>query len=106
MHTYTGTTGFRAPELYSDPNSINYNRSIDLFSLGVILYMLLQTKSKLEDEKMPKNQSYKYSIKDFNSSHNQELKDLALRMLDHDPEKRPVIRDVVATLEKLQSEAP
>jgi serine/threonine protein kinase len=100
MKTFVGTWGFTAPEMFL--SNRRFKRSVDIYSLGVIFYMLLQTKSKLEDNKCLINESYKYSIEDFNSFHDQEMKQLALRMLEHDPKKRPKIKDVIKSLKYLK----
>ena len=41
MHTFSGTKGFFAPELMV-PNPV-FKKSVDIYALGVILYLLLET---------------------------------------------------------------
>ena len=41
LKTYTGTPGYLAPEVTKDGNA--YTGKVDIYSIGVILYNLLQT---------------------------------------------------------------
>ena len=100
MDTVFGTRGFFAPEMLV-PNA-EFKQSVDVYALGVNLYMLLGTKPGLELEKMQTNKCYKYSMDDFTSPHDHGLKNLALQMLEHEPSRRPEIKDVLTKLEELK----
>lgn len=83
LKTFIGTYGFFAPEMLV-PDA-KFKRSIDIYALGVNLYMLLETIPLLDDDKQKPDICYKYSSDDFTSPHDPQLKNLALQMLDHDP---------------------
>ena len=53
MGTVVGTTGFFAPEMLV-PNA-EFHQSVDVYALGVILYMLLATEPYLDEKKQLKN---------------------------------------------------
>jgi serine/threonine protein kinase len=55
----SSTPGFYAPEMLV-PNPL-YKPNVDVYALGVILFMLLETKSDLEDKYRSTEKAYKYS---------------------------------------------
>jgi serine/threonine protein kinase len=48
MHTYCGTGEFMAPELFHSEKgrTLNYDKTIDIFSLGVLYMALLEAPPK------------------------------------------------------------
>ncbi len=47
MWTYTGTVAFSAPEVFSEGE---YNESVDIWSAGVVLYVMLSGRQPFESE--------------------------------------------------------
>ena len=72
MNTAISTYGFYAPEMLV-PNA-KFHQNVDVYALGVVLYMLLAAVSELDREKSMKDKCYRYSIHDFTSPHSHRLK--------------------------------
>lgn len=89
-----GTPGFVAPEVINAPSNenIHYNPKCDVFSAGVIFYILLTEKSPFDGksfkEILQKNKQCKIDFKHAKLKKNKVALDLLMRMLDNDPERR------------------
>jgi len=89
-----GTPGFVAPEVINAPSNenIHYNPKCDMFSAGVIFYILLTERSPFDGksfkEILQKNKQCKIDFKNPKLKKNKAALDLLQRMLENDPEKR------------------
>ena len=89
MHGVYGTAYYVAPEVLSG----DYNEQCDIWSVGVILYMLLSGnppfngQSDLQIIEAVKKGSYEINGGVWDEI-SPEAKDLAMRMLTHDPKQR------------------
>jgi serine/threonine protein kinase len=89
-----GTPGFVAPEVINAPSNqnIHYTPKCDVFSAGVIFYILLTEKSPFDGhsfkEILQKNKQCKIDLKHPKLKKNKVAVDLLARMLDADPERR------------------
>jgi len=89
-----GTPGYMAPEIINLPSglNINYDSKCDVFSAGVILYILTTGKAPFSGQTFQEIlDSNKASIIDFENSKLNRfpfVKDLLQRMLDKSPESR------------------
>ena len=99
--TYVGTRGYQAPELLLDKA---YNLSCDIFSIGVIVFILLtgyppfeQATDKDRWYKSMTKKNYEVFWKAHRASplaNNKAAKDLIQRMLSYDPKERISIADI------------
>ena len=93
FNSFVGTPGFTAPEII---DSVGYDESCDIFSLGVCLYAMVVGKTPYqmqnEDSKLLRAQ-----IEELNypESLSEPLKDLLKRMMVGDPAKRIKIEDII-----------
>ena len=94
--TYCGTTEYMAPEII---NSNNYDKSIDIWSLGILLYELIHgfspfraTVQKYNDNEVMNNIK-KHNIK-FYKDVSLECKELIFALLEKNSEKRLKIENV------------
>lgn len=89
-----GTPGFVAPEVINAPSNenIHYDPKCDIFSAGVIFYILMTEKSPFDGksfkEILQKNKQCKIDFKNPKLRKNKAALDLLQRMLENDPEKR------------------
>ena len=89
-----GTPGFVAPEVINAPSNenIHYTPKCDVFSAGVIFYILLTERSPFDGksfkEILQKNKQCKIDFKNPKLKKNKAALDLLQRMLETDPEKR------------------
>ena len=89
-----GTPGFVAPEVINAPSNenIHYTPKCDVFSAGVIFYILLTEKSPFDGksfkEILQKNKQCKIDYKNPKLKKNKAALDLLVQMLETDPEKR------------------
>ena len=87
--TFCGTYEYMAPEIFENEE---YNSSIDIWSLGVLLYEMLHSKSPFVGNSVFKifKNILKEDIK-FKRDIDPNAADLILRILKTDPNKRPTI---------------
>jgi serine/threonine-protein kinase Chk2 len=93
MKTMCGTPQYVAPEILTEADNDGYSKACDLWSLGVILYIMLvgyppfnETKSKSLFEQI-KTADFDYD-KEFWSKISDEVKDFIVHLLTVDPNKR------------------
>jgi len=51
MRTKTGTVAFSAPEIFTD---VIYDEKVDIWSIGIVLYMMLSGHQPYDSENMAK----------------------------------------------------
>ena len=96
-----GTPGFVAPEVINAPSNenIHYTPKCDVFSAGVIFYILLTEKSPFDGksfkEILQKNKQCKIDYRNPKLKKNKLALDLLVQMLETDPEKRISARDAL-----------
>lgn len=96
-----GTPGFVAPEVINAPSNqnIHYDPKCDVFSAGIIFYILLTEKSPFEGQSfkeiLQKNKQCKIDFKHAKLKKHKVATDLLVRMLETDPEKRISARDAL-----------
>ena len=89
-----GTPGFVAPEVINAPSgkNIHYSPKCDVFSAGVIFYILLTEKSPFDGksfkEILHKNKKCRIDFKHPKLRKNKQALDLLIRMCEVDPQKR------------------
>ena len=89
-----GTPGFVAPEVINAPSNenIHYNPKCDVFSAGVIFYVLMTEKSPFDGssfkEILQKNKACKIDFKHPKLKKNKLALDLLMKMLENEPNKR------------------
>ena len=95
-----GTEGYAAPELFNNADGYDGIKA-DIFSLGITLLRLVTGKQEDLVEKM-KKAIKENKLEDFNKMLNNRIKDtspefqsLIVKMIDLDPEKRPIIDDIL-----------
>ena len=95
-----GTEGYAAPELFNNADGYDGIKA-DIFSLGITLLRLVTGKKEDLVEKMKKAKE-ENKFEDFNKMLNNRIKDtspefqsLIVKMIDLDPEKRPIIDDIL-----------
>lgn len=99
-----GTPGFVAPEVINAPSNenIHYTPKCDVFSAGLIFYLLLTDKSPFEGksfkEILQKNKLCKIDFKIPRLKKNPVALDLLMRMTEVDPVKRISAREVLQHL--------
>lgn len=99
--TYVGTRGYQAPELLLNQN---YDLSCDIFSAGVVLFILLTGYPPFEQAQKKDRWFAPLTLGDYskfwklhrgcNVSNDEKVKDLIQRMLEFDPKKRLTIADI------------
>jgi calcium-dependent protein kinase len=96
MHQMYGTAYYIAPEILEG----NYDEKCDLWSIGVILYIMLSGKppfsGKNDSEILSKVANGKYSLSgDVWNRRSDDLKDLIKSLMEKDPKKRISARDAM-----------
>ena len=96
-----GTPGFVAPEIINglSGSNIKYTSKCDVFSAGIIFYLLLTGKYPFEGTSfkdiLQKNKACKMDFKHYKIKKEPLALDLLQRMLEIDPEKRISAREVL-----------
>lgn len=92
MKTSCGSIGYVAPEILQGKK---YNEKVDIWSLGIILFMLVTGYRPFDDDNQTKCiQKILYSSPRFPSSVSADLSDLIMKMLAKDPEDRISIDEI------------
>ena len=94
--TFCGTVEYMAPEIVG---SENYDYSVDIWSLGILLYELLYGHSPFKANNT-KNiilniKTHELTYDDKNKKISNSCKDLIQKMLDSNPQKRLKIKDIL-----------
>ncbi|EGR32017.1 hypothetical protein IMG5_098530 [Ichthyophthirius multifiliis] len=96
IYVHVGTPGFVAPEILSNESEDHrYDEKCDIFSVGVILYILLTGKSIFEGKKfsqiLDQNKAcdVQFKIDKLKSQRNKLTIDILTKLLEKDPLKRP-----------------
>ncbi|TNJ27210.1 Kinase, NEK [Giardia muris] len=95
MSTYVGTLPYMAPEILRGEN---YDKSVDVWALGVVGYEMCTHALPFENVAAVLNGTPAPSLEGRPS----DLADLISRMLSKDPEDRPTARDVLEEAERHQ----
>lgn len=96
-----GTPGFVAPEVINAPSNenIHYTPKCDVFSAGIIFYILITEKSPFDGasfkEILQKNKQCKVDFKHPRLKKNKLALDLLSKMLENDPSKRISAKDAL-----------
>ena len=102
LYKRCGTPGFVAPEVINAPNNTNihYKPVCDVFSAGVIFYILLTEKSPFDGksfrEILQKNKKCNINFNHPALDSNSCMVDLLKKMLNKDPEQRISAKDALA----------
>ena len=97
-NTFCGTLEYMAPEII---NNENYEKSIDIWSLGVLLYEILHgfspfySEEKNGDQRINISNNIKYQNYEIKVNVSFECKDLIKKMLEKDFNKRIKINEVL-----------
>jgi len=94
--TFCGTVEYMAPEIVG---SENYDYSVDIWSLGILLYELLYGHSPFKASST-KNvilniKTHELSLDDKNKKISSSCKDLITKLLNSNPQKRLKIKDIL-----------
>ena len=91
--SYCGTVEYMAPEIIE---SENYDYSVDIWSLGILLYELLMGHSPFKD-KTTKNTIVNIKLHElkFDKEISEDCKDLINKLLEENKEKRLNIKDIL-----------
>ena len=97
LKSYRGTKTYMAPEIKQGKRYDG--KQTDIFSLGVVLFIIVQCLFPFAEAKdddyyyklLLSGDLEKYWLKTNGANLSPEFKDLVLRMVSHDPSKRPTI---------------
>jgi len=100
MQTFCGTLQYLAPEvLNTEKNQAGYGKECDLWSLGVILYIMISGIPPFNDNSHISNQISKAQFEfphDFWHDKSESVKDLITKLLNPDPTKRLTAEESLA----------
>lgn len=97
-----GTPGYVAPEVINAPSNenVHYSPKCDVFSAGVILYLMLAERTPFEGrsfhEVLQRNKACRIDFKNPRLRRNKAALDLLMRMLDSDPDRRVSAREALS----------
>ena len=89
-----GTPGYVAPEVINAPSNVNihYSPKCDVFSVGVIFYIMVTQKSPFDGksfkEILQKNKNCQVDFDHFRLRNDPSARDLIIRMMDRNPDTR------------------
>lgn len=100
LKSYRGTKTYMAPEIKE--HKVYDGRQTDMFSIGVILYIIVQgifpfAEARKDDyyyKLLMEGKLEKYWQKTGGEALSDDFKDLILKMLSHDPAKRPTVEEL------------
>jgi len=96
-----GTPGYVAPEVINAPSNMNihYSPKCDVFSVGVIFYIMLTQKSPFDGksfkEILQKNKNCHIDFEHFKLKSDPNARDLLIRMLEKNPDCRISAKDAL-----------
>lgn len=96
-----GTPGYVAPEVINAPSNVNihYSPKCDVFSVGVIFYIMITQKSPFDGksfkEILQKNKNCQIDYNHPKLMNDQNARDLIMRMLDKNPDARISAKDAL-----------
>lgn len=91
LYATVGSPGYMAPEVL---NGSGYSKPADIFSLGVILYILLGGLPPFLPEEVGKGVPLEFPSPEFDNV-SEDAKKLIVAMLNEDPKQRPTIDEIV-----------
>jgi len=89
-----GTPGYVAPEVINAPSNVNihYTPKCDVFSVGVIFYIMITQKSPFDGksfkEILQKNKNCQVDFDHFKLRNDSSARDLIIKMMDRNPDTR------------------
>lgn len=100
LNDYFGTKTYMAPEIKE--NKQYDGRQVDVFSLGVVLFVIVQGTFPFQEAKgddyyynlLMNGQIEKYFEKTQAKDLSPEFKDLVVKLFSHDASKRPTVREI------------
>lgn len=96
-----GTPGYVAPEVINAPSNVNihYSPKCDVFSVGVIFYIMVTQKSPFDGksfkEILQKNKGCQVDFDHFRLRSDLAARDLIMKMMDRNPETRISAKDAL-----------
>ena len=92
--------GFKAPIIQEPSGPVGYGKPVDMWSLGVVLYILLSGTPPFEADGLYDQilqGRYEFDAEEWEAV-SPEAKDLVRRLMTVEPEKRPTIEDALKHL--------
>lgn len=96
-----GTPGYVAPEVINAPSNVNihYSPKCDVFSVGVIFYIMLTQRSPFDGQSfreiLQKNKNCQINYDHFRLQSYPAARDLLMKMMDKNPDTRISARDAL-----------
>ena len=87
MSTFCGTVGYAAPEVIKRGDQLKYGKEVDMYALGIILYMILCGKHPHEDQEDSSSQVpkvFKFEEPEWKSV-SFDARDLIMKLIDKNP---------------------
>lgn len=85
---FVGTNPYLAPDLVTDSNNVNWDKSADIFSLGVTLFELVCKKYPWAPNKIPLRHKAPNNPKNLNDAISQPFSEFLLRAISTNKDKR------------------